>query len=93
MIELVWLIPLFPAIGFLFNGLIGKPLNLDKRIVGSVACTALGLSFLFSILIFFSLLKLPPEARAAVPDKVLFDWIVSGDFKTVIGYKVDPLSI
>jgi len=93
MIDLVWLIPLFPAVGFLFNGLIGKWLDLDKRVVGSVACLALGLSFLFSILIFFSLLKLPPEARAAVPDKVLFDWIVSGDLKTVIGYKVDPLSI
>jgi NADH-quinone oxidoreductase subunit L len=93
MIELVWLIPLFPAAGFLFNGLIGRWLNLDKRIVGWAACTALGLSFLFSILIFFSLLKLSPEARAAVPDRVLFDWIVSGDLKTVIGYKVDPLSI
>ncbi len=93
MIDLVWLIPLFPAIGFLFNGLISQTLRLDKRIVGSVACLALGLSFLFSILIFFSLLQLPPEARVTVPDKVLFDWIVSGDFKAVIGYKVDPLSI
>ena len=93
MIDLVWLIPLFPAIGFLFNGLIGKWFNLDKRVVSWVACSALGLSFLFSILIFFSLLKLSPEARAVVPDKVLFDWIVSGGLKTVIGYKVDPLSI
>jgi NADH-quinone oxidoreductase subunit L len=93
MIDLVWLIPLFPAIGFLLNGLLSQTLRLDKRIVGSVACTALGLSFLFSILIFVSLLKLPPEARATVPDRVLFDWIVSGDFKAVIGYKVDPLSI
>jgi NADH-quinone oxidoreductase subunit L len=93
MIELVWLIPLFPAIGFLLNGLIGRWVNLDKRIVSWVACSALGLSFLFSLLIFFSLLKLAPEARAAVPDKVLFDWIVSGGLKTVIGYKVDPLSI
>jgi NADH-quinone oxidoreductase subunit L len=93
MIELVWLIPLFPAIGFLFNGLIGRWVNFDKRIVSWVACTALGLSFLFSILVFFALLKLSPEARSAVPDKILFDWIVSGDLKTVIGYKVDPLSI
>src|SRR4030042_1856614 len=93
MIELVWLIPLFPFLGFLFNGLIGRWLNLDKRIVSLVACSALGFAFLFSILVFFSLLKLSPEARAVVPDKVLFDWIVSGDLKTVIGYKIDPLSI
>jgi NADH-quinone oxidoreductase subunit L len=93
MIELVWLIPLFPAIGFVFNGLIGRWFNLDKRIVSWVACAALGLSFLLSILIFFDLLRLPPEARAAVPDRILFDWIVSGGLKTVVGYKVDPLSI
>ena len=93
MIDLVWLIPLFPAVGFLFNGLIGKLFNLDKRIVSWVACSALGLSFLFSILIFFSLLKLSPEARAVVPDIVLFDWIVSGGLKAVVGYKVDQLSI
>ncbi|UCC65938.1 MAG: NADH-quinone oxidoreductase subunit L [Deltaproteobacteria bacterium] len=93
MIELVWLIPLFPAMGFLFNGLIGRWYNLDKRIVSWVACSVLGLSFLFSILVFSSLLRLPPDARAAVPDKVLFDWIVSGGLKTVVGYKIDPLSI
>jgi NADH-quinone oxidoreductase subunit L len=93
MIDWVWLIPLFPLCGFLFNGLIGRWMNLDKRVVGWVACAALGLSFLFSILMFVSLVKLLPEARAAVPDRVLFDWIVSGDFKAVVGYKVDPLSI
>ncbi|RLB08312.1 MAG: NADH-quinone oxidoreductase subunit L [Deltaproteobacteria bacterium] len=93
MIEYVWLIPLLPAVGFLFNGLIGRWYNLDKRVVSWVACSVLGLSFFFSILVFFSLLKLPPDARAAVPDKVLFDWIVSGGLKTVIGYKIDPLSI
>ena len=93
MIDYVWLIPLFPAIGFLFNGLIGRWTNLDRRAVAWVACSALGLSFLFSILVFLSLIKLPPDVRAAVPDKVLFDWIVSGGLKTVVGYKVDPLSV
>jgi NADH-quinone oxidoreductase subunit L len=93
MIDYVWLIPLFPAMGFVFNGLIGRWTNLDKKVVGWVACSALGLSFLFSILVFLGLLQLPPEARASVPDKVLFDWIVSGELKTVVGYKVDPLSV
>lgn len=93
MIDLVWLIPLFPAIGAAFNGLIGTTMKLDKRLVGSIACTALGLSFLSAIVVFFELLKLPPEARGLVPDKVLFDWIVAGDLRAVIGYKVDPLSM
>ena len=44
MIDLVWLIPLFPAIGFLVNGLISQTLRLDKRIVGSVAQQVRGTS-------------------------------------------------
>ncbi len=93
MIDYVWLIPVFPAVGFLINGLIGRWCKLPKRFVAWVACSALGLSFLFSLLVFLDLLKLAPEARASVPDKVLFDWIVSGGLRTVIGYKVDPLSM
>lgn len=93
MIDYVWLIPLFPAVGFLVNGLIGYWYRLPKRLVAWVACSALGLSFLFSALVFIELLKLPLEARASIPDKVLFDWIVSGGLSTVVGYKVDPLSM
>jgi len=93
MIEHVWLIPLFPAIGFLINGLISRWCNLPKAFVAWVACSALALSFLGSVVIFFELLKLPPELRVKVPDVILFDWVVSGDLRTVIGYKVDPLSI
>ncbi len=93
MIDYVWLIPAFPAMGFLFNGLVGRWWRLRQGIVAWVACSALGLSFLFSILVFLDLLKLSPEARVAIPDRVLFDWVVSGGLKTVIGYKVDPLSI
>ena len=93
MIDYVWLIPAFPAMGFLFNGLVGRWWRLRQGIVAWVACSALGLSFLFSILVFLELLKLSPEARVAIPDRVLFDWVVSGGLKTVIGYKVDPLSI
>jgi len=92
-IDYVWLIPAFPAMGFLFNGLVGRWWRLRQGIVAWVACSALGLSFLFSILVFLELLKLSPEARVAIPDRVLFDWVVSGGLKTVIGYKVDPLSI
>jgi len=89
MFDYVWLIPLFPAIGFLINGFFGK--RYDKKIVGWVACSALGLSFLTSILIFFELIGRPPTQR--VFEKVIFDWVVSGSFQTVIGYQIDPLSI
>ena len=34
-LDLIWLIPLFPAIGFVINGLIGK--RLPKTVVGIIA--------------------------------------------------------
>lgn len=89
MLEYVWLIPLFPAIGFLINGFFGK--RYSKSIVSGVACSALGLSFLTSILIFIELIGRSPAERHF--EKVLFDWVVSGNFQTVIGYQIDPLSI
>ncbi len=89
MLESVWLIPIFPAIGFLINGFFGK--HLGKKTVATIACSALGLSFLTSILIFFELIGRPASER--VFEKVIFDWVVSGSFQTVIGYQIDPLSI
>jgi NADH-quinone oxidoreductase subunit L len=89
MFDYVWLIPLFPAIGFLINGFFGK--RYSKSIVSWVACSALGLSFFTSILIFFELLGRAPAERLF--EKVIFDWVVSGNFQTVIGYQIDPLSI
>lgn len=89
MLEYVWLIPLFPFIGFLINGLLGR--RLGKGAVSVVGPSAIGLSFLTAILIFFELIGKPPSERLF--EKVIFDWIVSGSFQTVIGYQIDPLSI
>ena len=89
MFDYVWLIPSFPAIGFLINGFFGK--RYSKAVVGWVGCSALGLSFFTSILVFFELIGRPPAERLF--EKVIFDWVVSGNFQTVIGYQIDPLSI
>ena len=73
MLDYVWLIPVFPAIGFLMNGFFGK--RYPKPVVGWVACSALGLSFLTSILIFFELVGRPATER--VFEKVIFDWVLA----------------
>ena len=44
MISLAWLIPLFPVLGVLINGLFGARYVREKA--GYVACAATGLSFL-----------------------------------------------
>ncbi len=89
MADLIWLIPAFPAIGFIINGLLG--IKFPKALTAWVACLSVIASFAVSAVIFIQFLGMPAEGR--VFDKTVFDWIVSGDFKTSIGFRVDALSI
>ncbi len=89
MAEFIWLIPVFPAIGFLINGLLGR--NFPKGLTSFVACASVFLSFVVSAIIFTQFLDLPAEAR--IFTKTAFDWIVSGDFAAQIGFRIDALSI
>jgi NADH-quinone oxidoreductase subunit L len=85
----LFLIPLFPLIGFLINGLfLGR---LGKRMVSFVACAAVGASFFYSANLFFELLSLPAEARFI--EEILFTWIPSGQLNANIGFLLDPLSM
>ncbi|MCK4224643.1 MAG: NADH-quinone oxidoreductase subunit L [candidate division Zixibacteria bacterium] len=93
----VYLVPLFPLIGFLINGLIAlsQKSALDERspvkgLVSWIGCTSVGLSFLTSIVIFFQLSALPAGER--VVQKIAFPWILSGKFHIDIGFLLDPLS-
>ncbi|MFV1951345.1 MAG: NADH-quinone oxidoreductase subunit L [Nitrospinota bacterium] len=88
MLNYIWLIPLFPLIGFLINGFFGK--RISKNAVGYIACGAVGLSFIVAVLSFISLLQLTPEHR--VFEKILYTWIDSGSFRAEAGFQLDPLS-
>ncbi|MDH5715517.1 MAG: NADH-quinone oxidoreductase subunit L [Candidatus Aminicenantes bacterium] len=85
MLDYIWLVPFLPLFGFVINGLVGT--RLPRKVVGIIACGAVGLAFLISLIAFFSLPDQP------VPDKVLYSWIKVGDFKADFGFQVDPLSI
>ncbi len=87
-LDLIGLVLLFPLAGSIVNGLCGKRLN--TAVVGYIGCTAIGLAFLVSILVFVDLLKLSPEHRLF--EKEFFTWIGSGTFTAVAGLQVDPLS-
>ncbi len=89
MADYIWLIPVFPAVGFLINGFFGR--KMPKSVVSWVACLSLLASFVVSAEIFFEFLRLPGEAR--VFERNIFDWIVSGEFVARVGYRVDSLSI
>jgi NADH-quinone oxidoreductase subunit L len=89
MLDYVGLIPLFPAVGFAVNLFLGR--RMSKGAVGFIACAAIGLSFLVSLLIFADLLKLAAANRSV--EKVLYHWILVGEFQANVGFLVDPLSV
>lgn len=89
MFEYVWLIPLFPLIGVVINGLFGKKIK-NEKVIGGIAAGAVLASFVVACGILFQLLSLPAEER--VFEKSIFTWIQSGTFKADIGFLIDPLS-
>jgi NADH-quinone oxidoreductase subunit L len=88
MLQHVWVIPLLPLLGSLINGLWRR--RLSEEAVGVIACGAVGLSFVGSLLAFLALLSLPPGQRAV--EVVLYQWVTAGDFQAAMGFLVDPLS-
>jgi NADH-quinone oxidoreductase subunit L len=89
MVELVKFIPLFPLIGFLLVGIFGKYLK-KEYLIGTIASGAVGLSLVFSVIIFSDLLSNPHESPYVIP---VFTWLQAGDFSVNISYQVDQLSI
>ncbi|MBI1988061.1 MAG: NADH-quinone oxidoreductase subunit L [Nitrospinae bacterium] len=85
MSQYVWLIPLFPILAVLINGLFGRKYIRDKAhylAVGSV-----GLSLLVAIGIFIEVAFLGGGG-----DYILYPWIFSGQLSVNVGFLVDPLS-
>lgn len=83
--QLVKLIILFPLLSFAIIGLLNR--RLTKKHTAIFACTGVLLSFIDSLLIFFS------QASHHHPVEVkLFDWISAGSFKASFSFLSDPLS-
>jgi len=89
MADYIWLIPFFPALGFITNSICGR--RASKTVVSWIACLALLFSFLTAVAIFYQFLELPAAAR--VFEKDIYTWIESGEFKVPIGFRIDALSI
>ncbi len=51
MLELIYLIPILPLIGFLLNALVARKLNFPEKIVGSIAVATVFLSFILSVFV------------------------------------------
>ena len=92
MIHAVWLVPLFPFLGFLITGL-GR--NTLGKAGGWIATLAILASFIVSVGIFFEVRSMPEldfEKGGQAGLVHLFDFINSGSMKVAFDFQVDALS-
>ena len=87
MVNFVYLIPLFPLIGFLINGLLWN--KMPKTLGGIIGSVAILASFCVSLGIFFEV-KSPSFQGPVIV--TLFDFIHSGKLTIPFAFQVDALS-
>lgn len=87
MMQLAWLIPIFPLVGFLISGL-GR--NKLGHSAGWIATAAILASFLLSLGVFFNVLAMPADATPTV--LTLFDFISAGNLHIPFAFQLDALS-
>ncbi|GAB4321114.1 MAG: NADH-quinone oxidoreductase subunit L [Candidatus Zixiibacteriota bacterium] len=86
MLQLVWIIPLFPLAGFLLNGFFGR--KWGSKVAGALASVSVLASFVVAVGAYAELLSL--EDRVVLVD--FLRWIHIGDFRTSFSFLFDPLS-
>jgi NADH-quinone oxidoreductase subunit L len=85
----LWLIPIFPLIGFALNGLLGR--RLPKMAINAIACGSVLLSFLW-VLKTLSALGAFNGTFEETHLEHYFTWIQSGDLKIGVDFAVDRLT-
>lgn len=84
MLNLAWLIAVFPLVAFIANATLGE--RLFKRVYHLISIIAVSLSFILSTIILFQL------NHGQLINQKLYDWIFAGSFKVSIGFMVDSLT-
>jgi NADH-quinone oxidoreductase subunit L len=83
---LVWLIPAFPALAVLLNGLLGRRVFRDKAHLLGVG--SVGLSLLLAFIVIIRLIASPSHPIHAK----LYTWVFAGSFTADMALQVDALS-
>ncbi|MGQ0829777.1 MAG: NADH-quinone oxidoreductase subunit L [Bacteroidota bacterium] len=86
MIQLVYLIPLLPLIGFMTIGLLGK--KLSKLLVSIIGCGSVLGAFAIAVGIFF---ELTGKIEKSITID-FFNWISAGKLSVPFSFLIDPLS-
>jgi NADH-quinone oxidoreductase subunit L len=84
----LWLIPFFPLVGAIINGLLGKRFIRNETAIGAIGTGAVLLSFMVSASYFFQLLGDPVK----VHQQIVTSWMSVGNLQVDWGFLLDPLS-
>src|SRR5258708_4910232 len=85
----LWILPLLPLAGALINGLTGK--NRSRSAIGAIACSTVGLAFLYAGYIFFTTSFASAGEHPHIES--LGPWIHAGPFLAGFDFYLDPLSM
>src|ERR1700709_2894462 len=83
-LQYAWLVPIFPLIGFLINGLLRN--KLSKSMIGTIGSGSVLLSFIVSILLFLQV----KDGNTGVIN--YFDFISVGKLHIPFAFQIDQLS-
>ena len=83
----IYLIILFPFIGFLFNGFFGR--KLPEKLVGTIGSSMIFASFIVSLMAFIEAYSNNFKAV----EYVFFNWISAGDFNVDFAFRIDAISL
>lgn len=87
MSNYIYLVPLFPLLGFLLNGIFWK--SMPKSMGGIIGCLTVLASFVISLMVFFEIRDTAFHGPAIV---TLFPFIQSGKLLVPFAFQVDALS-
>jgi NADH-quinone oxidoreductase subunit L len=87
MYDKLWLIPFFPLLGCVINGLLGKKIK-NEKIIGGIATLAMVCSFALSLKYFLQLLGDTVKTH----EVVVASWMTVGQLQVDWGFLFDPLS-
>ena len=85
--SIAYLIPLFPLLGFLINGLARK--SLSKGMISIIGCGAVLIPFALSIMLFMQVTSSATHSLSIAP---LYSFIPVEAFKIDFAFQVDSLT-
>jgi len=86
----LYLIPLLPLAGFLFNVTLGR--RLSRSASGLVATGAMAMAFGWSVARVLEMLALEPVGGVRAIEEVVYPWITSGSLDIPLAFRLDPLA-